>query len=146
MTHFHLSFTLYEVTFEVTIYTCSHMHSKQLEFWNALVKLRCHFEIVYKVIYMHFKVFWGFCSDILALWSSSFSPWLLSHCIGQVVHTYEGHTADVHLLLPFGSHLISVDNTSNVIVWDIQSEGKAHYNNKKVRRITVICLRYIIVL
>ena len=41
----------------------------------------------------------------------------------QVIHTYEGHSKDVHLLLPFGKHLISVDTDSHVIVWDIESEG-----------------------
>uniref|UniRef100_A0AAY5ESF3 WDR36/Utp21 N-terminal domain-containing protein n=1 Tax=Electrophorus electricus TaxID=8005 RepID=A0AAY5ESF3_ELEEL len=40
----------------------------------------------------------------------------------QVVHTYEGHQADVHLLLPFGDHLISVDKENVVIVWDVESE------------------------
>ncbi|XP_060608574.1 WD repeat-containing protein 36-like isoform X2 [Ruditapes philippinarum] len=42
----------------------------------------------------------------------------------QVIHVYEGHTADVHLLLPFGNHLISVDVDSSVIVWDIKSQGQ----------------------
>lgn len=42
----------------------------------------------------------------------------------QVVHTYEGHQADVHLLLPFGDHLISVDKENAVIIWDVESEGK----------------------
>jgi len=42
----------------------------------------------------------------------------------QIVHTYEGHTADIHLLLPFGSHLVSIDNNSFVIISDIKSEGK----------------------
>lgn len=41
----------------------------------------------------------------------------------QVVHTYEGHQADVHLLLPFGDHLISVDKGSAVIIWDVASQG-----------------------
>ncbi|KAL4237143.1 WD repeat-containing protein 36 [Mactra antiquata] len=42
----------------------------------------------------------------------------------QVIHTYEGHKSDVQLLLPFGSHLISVDVDSKVIIWDIRSEGQ----------------------
>ena len=41
-----------------------------------------------------------------------------------MIHTYEGHSKDIHLLLPFGKHLISVDIDSHVIVWDIESEGK----------------------
>lgn len=40
----------------------------------------------------------------------------------EVVHTYEGHQADVHLLLPFGDHLISVDKQNAVIIWDVESE------------------------
>ncbi|KAJ7986988.1 hypothetical protein DPEC_G00334090 [Dallia pectoralis] len=40
----------------------------------------------------------------------------------EVVHTYNGHTADVHLLLPFGDHIISVDRDNVVIVWDVESE------------------------
>ncbi|XP_037389080.1 WD repeat-containing protein 36 [Pygocentrus nattereri] len=40
----------------------------------------------------------------------------------KVVHTYEGHQADVHLLLPFGDHLISVDKENAVIIWDVDSE------------------------
>ncbi|XP_030844330.1 WD repeat-containing protein 36 [Strongylocentrotus purpuratus] len=43
--------------------------------------------------------------------------------LGQkVVHTYNGHTSDVHLLLPFGDHLVSIDADSNLKIWDIQSE------------------------
>lgn len=41
----------------------------------------------------------------------------------QVVHTYFGHGADVHLLLPFGDHVISVDRDNVVIIWDVESEG-----------------------
>uniref|UniRef100_A0A673MW12 WD repeat domain 36 n=1 Tax=Sinocyclocheilus rhinocerous TaxID=307959 RepID=A0A673MW12_9TELE len=40
----------------------------------------------------------------------------------EVVHTYTGHQADVHLLLPFGDHLISVDKDNAVIIWDVESE------------------------
>ncbi|XP_077062492.1 WD repeat-containing protein 36 [Siphateles boraxobius] len=40
----------------------------------------------------------------------------------EVVNTYKGHQADVHLLLPFGDHLISVDKDNVVIIWDIASE------------------------
>uniref|UniRef100_A0A8C2FYN5 WD repeat domain 36 n=1 Tax=Cyprinus carpio TaxID=7962 RepID=A0A8C2FYN5_CYPCA len=40
----------------------------------------------------------------------------------QVVHTYTGHQGDVHLLLPFGDHLISVDKDNVVIIWDVESE------------------------
>lgn len=40
----------------------------------------------------------------------------------EVVHTYIGHDGDVHLLLPFGDHLISVDKENVVIIWDVESE------------------------
>uniref|UniRef100_A0A8C2HR26 WD repeat domain 36 n=1 Tax=Cyprinus carpio TaxID=7962 RepID=A0A8C2HR26_CYPCA len=40
----------------------------------------------------------------------------------EVVHTYTGHQGDVHLLLPFGDHLISVDKDNVVIIWDVESE------------------------
>ncbi|XP_072570982.1 WD repeat-containing protein 36 isoform X2 [Paramormyrops kingsleyae] len=42
----------------------------------------------------------------------------------EVVHTYTGHGADVHLLQPFGDHIISVDRNNVVIVWDVQSEDE----------------------
>uniref|UniRef100_U3IZN1 WD repeat domain 36 n=1 Tax=Anas platyrhynchos platyrhynchos TaxID=8840 RepID=U3IZN1_ANAPP len=40
----------------------------------------------------------------------------------EVVHTYKGHKARIHLLQPFGDHVISVDVANVLIVWDIQSE------------------------
>ncbi|XP_076646998.1 WD repeat-containing protein 36 [Halictus rubicundus] len=40
----------------------------------------------------------------------------------ELKHTYKGHESEVHSLLPFGPHLISVDEDSNVKVWDIKSE------------------------
>uniref|UniRef100_A0A8B9F467 WD repeat domain 36 n=1 Tax=Amazona collaria TaxID=241587 RepID=A0A8B9F467_9PSIT len=40
----------------------------------------------------------------------------------EVVHTYEGHKARIHLLQPFGDHVISVDVDNVLIVWDTQSE------------------------
>ena len=45
-------------------------------------------------------------------------------CVFQVVHTYEGHTGDVELLLPFGHHLVSVSASGELRVWDIDSEGE----------------------
>jgi len=41
----------------------------------------------------------------------------------QVAHTFTGHEKSVHCLLPFGRHLISVDELSCVCVWDIATEG-----------------------
>ncbi|CAG9815275.1 unnamed protein product [Phaedon cochleariae] len=40
----------------------------------------------------------------------------------ELKHTYKGHTKNVHLMIPFGAHLISVDEGSNVKVWDIKAE------------------------
>ncbi|GAB6028898.1 WD repeat-containing protein 36 [Chamberlinius hualienensis] len=40
----------------------------------------------------------------------------------EIRHTYKGHEKPVHILLSFGRHLISVDETSSVKVWDIGSE------------------------
>ncbi|XP_031846092.1 WD repeat-containing protein 36 [Nomia melanderi] len=40
----------------------------------------------------------------------------------ELKHTYTGHECTVHSLLPFGTHLISVDDDSNVKVWNIKSE------------------------
>ncbi|XP_041915856.1 WD repeat-containing protein 36 [Alosa sapidissima] len=40
----------------------------------------------------------------------------------EVVHTYSGHRDDVHLLLPFGDHFISVDRENTVIIWEVEAE------------------------
>lgn len=40
----------------------------------------------------------------------------------EVVHTYKGHDADIHLVLPFGDHVISVDTNNTVIIWDVGSQ------------------------
>ncbi|XP_068103463.1 WD repeat-containing protein 36 [Hyperolius riggenbachi] len=40
----------------------------------------------------------------------------------EVVHTYSGHEAEILLVLPFGDHVISVDSSNTVIIWDVQSE------------------------
>ncbi|XP_003223040.1 WD repeat-containing protein 36 [Anolis carolinensis] len=40
----------------------------------------------------------------------------------EVVRTYKGHKADIHLLMPFGDHVISVDRDNVLIIWDVQSE------------------------
>ncbi|KAJ6669733.1 hypothetical protein lerEdw1_000282 [Lerista edwardsae] len=40
----------------------------------------------------------------------------------EVVHIYKGHNADIHLVLPFGDHVISVDGDNVLIIWDVQSE------------------------
>ncbi|KAM9329979.1 WD repeat-containing protein 36 [Gastrophryne carolinensis] len=40
----------------------------------------------------------------------------------EVLHTFKGHEAEIHLVLPFGDHVISVDAKNIVIIWDVQSE------------------------
>lgn len=40
----------------------------------------------------------------------------------EVVHTYVGHKAEIHLLQPFGDHVICVDKDNILIIWDVQSE------------------------
>lgn len=41
----------------------------------------------------------------------------------ELKHTYRGHEQNVRHMLPFGVHLISVDEASTVRVWDIKDES-----------------------
>ncbi|KAI8786613.1 WD repeat-containing protein 36 isoform X1 [Biomphalaria glabrata] len=47
----------------------------------------------------------------------------------KIEKTFEGHAAEVHLLLPFGHHLISVDVDGFLIVWDLGA-GKPYLQTK----------------
>lgn len=40
----------------------------------------------------------------------------------ELKHVYRGHRKNIHLMIPFGAHLISVDESSSVKVWDIKAE------------------------
>lgn len=40
----------------------------------------------------------------------------------ELKHVYKGHRKNVHLMIPFGAHLISVDESSSVKIWDIKAE------------------------
>ncbi|XP_074642621.1 WD repeat-containing protein 36-like [Tubulanus polymorphus] len=40
----------------------------------------------------------------------------------HVEHSYVGHESNVHILLPFGNHLLSVDEKSCLKIWDIEAE------------------------
>ncbi|XP_015522612.1 WD repeat-containing protein 36 [Neodiprion lecontei] len=40
----------------------------------------------------------------------------------ELKHTYKGHECPIHILHPFGPHLISIDEDSNLKLWDIRSE------------------------
>ncbi|XP_007486659.1 WD repeat-containing protein 36 isoform X2 [Monodelphis domestica] len=42
----------------------------------------------------------------------------------EVAHTFKGHNAEIHLLQPFGDHVISIDIDSILIIWHIYSEEK----------------------
>lgn len=51
----------------------------------------------------------------------------------EVKHVYSGHEAQVHLLLPFGPHLLSVDENSELKIWDIKTEeivAESNFSNK----------------
>ncbi|XP_037086803.1 LOW QUALITY PROTEIN: WD repeat-containing protein 36-like [Pollicipes pollicipes] len=40
----------------------------------------------------------------------------------ELVHTYADHKQPVHLMLPFGPHLLTVDTDSTLRMWDINAE------------------------
>ncbi|XP_053555707.1 WD repeat-containing protein 36 [Bombina bombina] len=40
----------------------------------------------------------------------------------EVVYTYKGHEAEIQLVLPFGDHVISVDTSNVLMIWDVKSE------------------------
>ena len=51
----------------------------------------------------------------------------------ELKHTYNGHDNPVHLLLPFGAHLLSIDEESKLIVWDVKTEeifAECNFSNK----------------
>lgn len=43
--------------------------------------------------------------------------------MGRIIkYTYKGHEKDVHLMLPFGRHLIAIDDANVMKVWEIRTE------------------------
>ncbi|KOX73225.1 WD repeat-containing protein 36 [Melipona quadrifasciata] len=59
----------------------------------------------------------------------------------EIKHIYKGHDCTVHTLLPFGQHLISVDENSNVKVWNIKTEElvfELTFNNNHFKITTLI--------
>lgn len=59
----------------------------------------------------------------------------------EIKHIYKGHDCTVHTLLPFGPHLISVDENSNVKVWNIKTEElvfELTFNNNHFKITTLI--------
>ena len=59
----------------------------------------------------------------------------------ELKHTYKGHQSKVKLLLPFGPHLISIDEESQLFVFDIKAESQIiHIEfDKKMFDITTVC-------
>lgn len=54
----------------------------------------------------------------------------------EIKHTYRGHKKPIHLMIPFGGHLITVDQGSGVRVWDIKAESvflELTFNNKQFK-------------
>jgi len=59
----------------------------------------------------------------------------------ELQRIYKGHEATVHILLPFGPHLISVDRQSLLKVWDIKTGDQyleMTFNNDKFL-VTTVC-------
>nr|XP_039266834.1 WD repeat-containing protein 36-like [Styela clava] len=59
----------------------------------------------------------------------------------QVKYIYEGHNDDVHLLLPYSEHIISVDKSSTVKIWHIQSQElftEMEFNNNSFEISTIL--------
>ncbi|XP_050316209.1 WD repeat-containing protein 36 [Anthonomus grandis grandis] len=52
------------------------------------------------------------CSNVIYAWRRG----------TELKHTYKGHGHPIHLMIPFGVHLISVDDNCKVKIWDIKSE------------------------
>jgi len=59
----------------------------------------------------------------------------------ELKHTYKGHQCKVKLLFPFGPHLISIDEESQLFVFDIKAESQIiHIEfDKKIFDITTVC-------
>lgn len=61
------------------------------------------------------------------------SPRLVWVAYGEVVKAFSrgkevacllGHKGNVHILLPFGEHLISVDDKNCLKIWNIKAKGE----------------------
>lgn len=58
----------------------------------------------------------------------------------ELKHTYIGHECQIHLLMPFGPHLLSVDEDSKLKIWHVKSEevtAEVNFSNS-VFRITAL--------
>lgn len=59
----------------------------------------------------------------------------------ELKHEYVGHTHPVHFILPFGPNLITADEESNLIVWDIKTEENVlemEFHNDKFQITTIM--------
>ncbi|XP_050460785.1 WD repeat-containing protein 36 [Cataglyphis hispanica] len=59
----------------------------------------------------------------------------------ELKHTYEGHDCAVHILLPFGAHLLSIDENSTLKVWNIKDESlilELNFSNNVFKITTLI--------
>ena len=43
---------------------------------------------------------------------------------GQEIKYYQGHEGEVHTLVPFGEHLVSIDDCNQLKLWHISTQGK----------------------
>ncbi|XP_076347675.1 WD repeat-containing protein 36 [Tachypleus tridentatus] len=77
-----------------------------------------------------YLVFTG-CKNIIYSWQRG----------TELKHVYHGHEKDVHLLMPFGPHLLSVDEDSVLKVWEIKSETlilELYFNNNTFQITTIL--------
>lgn len=58
----------------------------------------------------------------------------------ELKHVYKGHTAPIHVLFPFGIHLLSVDENNVLKLFDIKEETEVlELNFDKNFKITTLC-------
>lgn len=71
------------------------------------------------------------CGNIIYAWRRG----------NELKHTYKGHEANVHLLLPFGHVLVSIDQSSILKVWYIKEEEQyleLTFDNKNFQITTIM--------
>ncbi len=67
--------------------------------------------------------------DITCLAADAYHVYTASGCVvrawrrgTELKHEYRGHQRPVHLMLPFGPHLLAVDEANQLKVWDVKAE------------------------
>ncbi|XP_063887583.1 WD repeat-containing protein 36-like [Scylla paramamosain] len=63
------------------------------------------------------------CGDAFHIYTASGNDIYAWRRGTELKHKYVGHKASVHLMLPFGPHLIAVDKLNCLRVWDIKAES-----------------------